>query len=178
MHAEAATTSSDVSAIADDQRVVWLPADAMTRYWRAKVVGGLLFATLFAGWLVIQWSNMVMRLLALSLLVGTVWMTWESIASERRRFVGRKVSVSSEDLRIEQPEAVQEVKLARIDHMRWIAEGNSERAAGLWWFDSASTALLHMDDQLLANEREARSFIGWLRQQTSLQAPVRWNDAR
>jgi hypothetical protein len=176
---EAATMQAQVTDNpAAPQRTVWLPEDAMARYWRAKTVGGVLFAMIFLGWLVIQWSNPIMRWLAISLVLATAWMTWDSIRAERRRFVGRKISVTADDLRIEQADDTREVALSRVDHLQWIDEGDAKRAAGLWCFDAQGNELLHMDQQLVANEREARSFLGWLRRETGLQAPVRWSTAR
>jgi len=51
-----------------DEGDLWMPPGRMWRYQIAKLVGGALVAAIFGGWLMIQWSNPVMRWLCIALI--------------------------------------------------------------------------------------------------------------
>lgn len=155
-----------------DESNCWLPRRRMLKYQYAKVVGGLLIGAIFAGWLVLQWSNLGMRLFAFALLGVTAWIVIGSIAADVERARGRQLSLDSNTLTVTRPDASDTVDLTRVARGAW-NEATYEDA-GLWLYDDAGNALTHIDLNFLGDQDEARAFLRWARQRTELSFPIEW----
>lgn len=152
---------------------LWLPPERMRRYQWVKVVGGVLIGVIFAGWLFIQWSNAVMRIVAAGLLLVTVWVIAGSIWDDVVRSRGRQVSLEGDTLVIQADGQVQRVDLSEIGHAEW-SEDRAEES-GLLLFDRAGRPLALLDSYLLADQAEARAFVHWVRERVPFDFEIRWN---
>lgn len=168
--------SSAAHSLASEPLVVWLPPERMRRYEWAKVIGAILVMTIFAGWLLIQWSNPFMRLLAMALLLMTAWITGKSILIDILRMRGRRLAVCPAEnlLHVTQPQGATAVRLAEVAQGQW--RDQTQEATGLWLLDNQGQTLVHLDSAFLADEAEARTFLNWLRQHTAAGFDVRWPD--
>lgn len=155
-----------------DEASLWLPPRRLVRYQFAKVGGALIAAGIFAGWLVIQWSNWSMRLLAGALLVMTAWITFSSIVGDLVRSRGRQLAVVDAALRITTPSGETLVPAARVAWAQW--RNDTEATMGLWLFDAGGAVLAHLDAGFIATDEEARAFLHWVRQRTAFTSDVRW----
>lgn len=142
----------------------------MRRYEISKLMGALGFAAIFAGWIVLQWSSVPMRLAAAALMVVTLVVTGRTIIADRRRAAGRQVKVHDGQLTIVTPDQTATLALDDLARGRW-----SPRR-GLELLDNSARTLVTVDRGLLDDEREARAFLGWLRSQTDLALRVKWTD--
>lgn len=149
-------------------RVIYQPPHLLARYHRAKMIGSALFAVIFAGWLWLQWSNPWMRIGILALMVLTGWFTAWSILADLRRHRGRQVELAGEGLLITSPEGTCWIQLDEVSHAHWSDEG------GLTFLRADGQPLGTMDLMFLADEEEARRFLGWLRQRKNIPWKVRW----
>ena len=152
----------------------WLPPQRMRRYQWVKAGGGLLFVLLFIGWMWLQWSNPVMRWLAGGLTVITAWVTLASIIDDRRRVGHRQLTAESDRWIYETEQRRVVIPLASVARARW--RHDDPRATGLWLFDHDDEVIAHLDDHLLGDEAEARTFIGWARLKSRLPFSVTWPD--
>src|SRR5688572_32112881 len=98
---------------------IFLPPERMKRYQLSKAVGAVFFIAIFAGWLFIQWSSPVMRIVAGLLLFMTVWFTLRSIVADAVRGRGRQLSIEGGDLIIERPTGVQRFPLTSVAGAEW-----------------------------------------------------------
>lgn len=153
---------------AGPQRVVYQPPALLARYQRAKLVGGLLFTAIFAGWLWLQWSNPWIRSLAVALVGLTAWITGASVLADRRRHAGRQIELAGDALLVTTPEGTRWIALGQIDHAVWTDDG------GMTFHGRDGRALAALDTALLADEEEARRFLGWLRRHAPTPWPVHW----
>lgn len=151
--------------------VLWLPPARMRQYAIARIVGGLLFAAIFAGWMVIQWSNVTMRFASAALIVLTAWVTVSSILSDARRMRGRQVEWDGDAMLVTTPDSFKRVRLAEITHATW---RETTADYGLTFYDQYNTPLARLDENIIADEAEARTFLRWLRNQTETKFEVRW----
>ena len=150
----------------------WLPPRKMLQYTRVRIIGGLLFGTIFAGWMVLQWSNPVMRFIAGGLILITAWVTVASVLTDRRRARGRQIAVEPGALDIVTPTEHKRVHLADVHHAAWREDSKTD--SGLWLYDRAGNVLAHLDTAFLTDQAEARSFLGWARRHTDLPFKVQW----
>lgn len=155
------------------ERGLWLPPRLMWRYQWYKAGGGLLVCAIFAGWLLIQWSSPGMRWLSMALIAGTAWIVAISIIEDRRRSRGRQIAARDGTITVTTPQSVTRVSLADVAEIRW----QDDTPPGLWLHGHSGEVLAHLDTDFLATQEEARSFLGWLRQQADLNVRVRWPEA-
>src|SRR5688572_9427233 len=85
------------------ERIAWLPRERMLRYQWAKVLGDVVVCAIFAGWLLIQWSNPLMRAGAVALLAITAWVVVASVLSDARRSRGRRLWLEAGQIRVVEP---------------------------------------------------------------------------
>ncbi len=163
----------------EDQAHLWLPPSRMARYQWNKVIGAAVMMIIFAGWMMIQWSNPVMRAASVGLVVVTGWVLWRSVATDRRRVRGRQLAVSDDALYITAPGSEARVALADIA-AAWWRDPFCEPAdrAGLWLYDASVRPLAHLDCTFLADQAEARAFLGWARRRADVHFRVDWTAGR
>ena len=164
----------------------------MRRYQWSKALGGLVFAGIFAGWMVLEWSSPMMRVIAGVLMVVTLWVTTASVLIDAARSRGRQLTLSAGRLDITTPGAPatprapgtpatsESVTLADVAYARW-RDGMSDvdgGAAGLVFFDHNDRPLARLDNVFLRDEAEARAFVGWLREHAEIIFEVRWPKVR
>ena len=156
------------------QSVLWLPPEQMKRYHRVRIGGGALLALIFLGWMVLQWSNPVMRWLAGGLAAVTVWITAAAVWRDVRRGRGRQITliVQPAAFIIDTPGRHQRIDVNRIARAEWREE--TDDAVGLWLFDAEGTVLAHLDAAFLADQAEARTFLAWARRYVDLPFAVHW----
>lgn len=155
-----------------DESCLWLPPHRIARYQWSKVIGGLVVCLIFSGWLVLQWSNPVMRWLAGGLIAVTVWVVGASIAADLRRGRGRQVAIVGGQVIVTTPGGTTSTCLAHVADAQW----RDQNQPGLWLFDAQGQVLARLDTDLLADQAEARSFLRWARQRADLPFQVRWPD--
>lgn len=153
-----------------DESRLWLPPRQIRRYQRNKVFGGLIITVIFAGWLVLQWSNVVMRWVAMGLIATTLWVVIESILDDLRRGHGRQIEIVDGKLLITDADKVATVSLAEVATATWY----DESTPGLYLYDGQGQTLAHLDGYFLADQAEARCFLGWSRQRAELPFKVQW----
>jgi len=151
---------------------LWLPPGRMRQYAIARATGGLLFAAIFAGWMVLQWSSITMRIIAASLIALTAWVTASSIASDARRMRGRQVECLNDELIITLPEGESRLRLDVIAAATW---NETADEFGLSFYDSNENRLARLDENIIADEAEARAFLRWLRTHVETKFEVKWN---
>ena len=155
-----------------NDRNLWLPPARLRRYQRNKAIVGLLMAAIFAGWLVVQWANVLLRWVSLGLLLTTLWILIRSLVVDTQRSRNRQVMVDGRHLVVEGPARTQRALLAEVSVAHWYNQPPSQ--AGLWFYDHRGHVLAHLDSAFLADESEARAFLGWTRQRAKTQFQVRW----
>lgn len=158
------------------ERNLWLPPRRMARYQWAKVVGGLLFAVIFAGWMLIQWSSVAMRVATAGLLTLTAWVTAASIVNDLRRTRGRQVAIASGRLVITTPTGQCDIALTDVAEARWRDDPPTE--SGLSFHDAAGRCLARLDPAFLESQAEARAFLRWARERADLPFRVVWPEER
>ncbi len=151
----------------------WMSRQRLMTYQRNKALGGRLIGAVFIGWLWLQWSNPVMRVVAICLTGLTIWMTTSSIVSDLRRAKGRALSLIGQSLYIARPDVdALTLPLESIARAHW--RENSPQTLGLWLFDKNEQVLIHLDDHFLESQDEARAFLGWARKYADLNFQVTW----
>ena len=160
------------ASAADDADHLWLPPHQMRRYQIGKTAASTVFVAIFVGWLLIQWSNPLMRWIATSLVLVTVWVTLTSVIKDHRRSRGHQLRLDGSRLWIKRPEGVQWLALTDVARARW--RQDEERTTGLWFYDPSGRILNHLDSIFLADQAEARSFLGWARRRVDVPFPVEW----
>ena len=70
------------------------------------------------------------------------------------------------------PPSVQWLALTDVARARW--RQDEERTTGLWFYDPSGRILNHLDSIFLADQAEARSFLGWARRRVDVPFPVEW----
>jgi len=153
-------------------RALWLPPGRMRQYAIARATGGVLFAAIFAGWMVIQWSSITMRIIAMSLIALTAWVTATSIATDAKRMRGRQVECLGDALLITAPDSEVNVRIDAIAHAAWSEEADG---CGLAFYDRNETRLARLDENIIADEAEARAFLRWLRTHVETNFEVKWS---
>ena len=176
-------------APATDERHLWLPPGRLRQYVRARLLGAIGMAAIFTLWLVLQWSNPVMRYASMALIGVTAWITWVSIAGDIRRNRSRQVEVVHVPapggaatgecaspiepcLRVTTPAVVSQFPIADVKDAQW--REDTDAAAGLWFYDVNGKPLAHLDLNYIGDQDEARSFLRWLRQRAEVRFEVRW----
>jgi hypothetical protein len=154
---------------------LWMPPGRMQQYHLARAIGGTLAAVIFVGWLLIQWSNPVMRLFACALVVMTAWITVQAIAADIRRSRGRQISLSGGVMTVTTQADQNCVALADVVLAQWHDEPAEK--IGLWLIDDQDNVLAHLDERFLADQAEGRAFLQWARAHDRLDFPVRWPTA-
>ncbi len=158
---------------------LWLPPTRLRRYQLNKAIGGALVTAIFVGWLILQWSNPVMRVLACVLIATTAWVVIASIIDDRARARGRQIAINATTLRVTTPDAPDnpdapnvslDIRLADITQAHW----REDDQPGLWLFGRDDRVLAHLDTNFLADQAETRAFLGWARQHADLPFEVRW----
>ncbi len=145
----------------------------MARYQWNKTIGGLLFASIFAGWMVIQWSSVAMRFVAGGLMVVTAWVTIASVVADVRRSRGRQLAVEPGRLIIESPGDRRVIDVTQVARAQW----RNTPEPILTLYDAEGVVVAELDAAFLADESEARTFLGWARQRTDLPFEVDWPPA-
>jgi hypothetical protein len=158
-----------------DERNLWLPPRGMRRYQVAKAVGGTLILLIFAGWLFIQWSNLAMRLLAITLMLITLYVVLVSILTDRHRSRGRQIAIEGDVLTITSPQSSATVRLGEIASAEWREEPDED--AGLHLLNGAGQPLVRIDTDFLADEAEARTFLGWVRDRSGATLKAQWTQS-
>ncbi len=153
-----------------EEKDLWLPPRQMRRYQRNKIIVGLLVSAIFVGWLTLQWSSPIMRLVSAGLVAVTLWTMIQSTANDRRRTNGRQVKVSDGQWVVTTPDQVVQLRLADVAMARW----RDDDDPGLWLYDAAGQLLVHLDTDFLADQAEARNFLGWVRRQSEIPFDVEW----
>jgi hypothetical protein len=164
-------TDSPVATIVNEGDM-WMPPGRMWRYQLAKAVGGLLVAAIFVGWLLIQWSNPVMRVMCIVLIAITAWVVYVSIREDVVRGRGRQLRLTAERMTIVGPGAQHVLRLSDINAAQW--REDTEETAGLWFYDEQNHMLAHLDTAYLGDQSEARAFLNWARQRARMDFDVRW----
>ncbi len=154
------------------ERDQWLPPRGMRHYAIARAVGGLIFAVIFVGWIVIQWSNPTMRVVGGVLVVVTAWVTVVSIVRDAHRAKGRQITAKPGVLEIVGPASAITVRMAEVGEVKW-EEQTSERF-GLWFYDREGGVLAHLDGYYLDGQAEARTFMGWVLARMEVPCKVTW----
>jgi len=149
---------------------MWLPPNLMHRYQWNKVIGGLLVSVIFIGWLILQGSNPAMRILAITLIVVTCWVVIRSMLDDTRRNRGRQITLADGVMRITTPDGTSPIRLADVALAQWCQND----PPGLWFYDQQHQPLAHLDTVFLADQTQARNFLGWARQHADLPFEVRW----
>lgn len=162
---------SEILSTIHGESSLWLPPKRMRQYAIARMVGGLLFAAIFAGWMAIQWSNVVMRFTGGALIVLTAWVTATSIVTDARRMRGRQVECDGESLTVTTPDSASPVPLNAIGGCKW---SEAPDAYGLSFYDHNNKLMAHLDENIIADEAEARAFLRWLRTRTAATIEVIW----
>ena len=160
--------SSDTDTEAD----LFLPPRRLWRYQVNKLIVAVLVAATFTGWLILNWSNVWMRLLAAGLLVVTAYVTAKSIVTDLRRARGRQIALRGERLVITQPTGQADVSLDAIAEIHW--RNDTSANLGLWLMDSEAAALAHLDERFVQDQREALAFLHWLREKAGRTFTTRW----
>ena len=123
---------------------------------------------IFAGWLVLQWSILPMRLLAGVLLLSTLYVVVATYRRDVARRRGRSLALRGDTLVVTTPAALAEVDLPAVAAAVW------DDDAGLRFLDAADATIASIDTQLIATEDEARRLLAWLRRHTAAAFTVRW----
>ena len=153
---------------------MWLPPRQLFKYQLAKFSVGLIIATIFLGWIFIQWSNVAMKSAVVALLSITIWVTTASIVMDRKRSLGRQLCIRDGVLSITTPTGTTDISVTDIGYGVWHHDSCDEQ--GLWLFDLSGKSLAHLDTNFLPDIRDALAFVGWARRQTGLPFDVRWPD--
>jgi len=151
---------------------VWLSPERLRQYQWNKAIGGLLISMIFAGWLVLQWSNPVMRLLAATLIAMTLWIVTHSILEDLKRHRGRRIAIADGVLSITTPEGHTEVRLAEVSHAQW----QDDPQPSLGFYNHRQQKMAGLDEAFLSDQAEARAFLEWARNQADLSFQVCWPD--
>ena len=166
-----APQSQDLPLDRATEQYLWLPPHSLCQYQWKKVITGLVFAVVFCGWMVIQWSHPAMRWVGAALVLITAWVTLASTISDYRRSRGRQLRVEPGVLSVTTPRGTTRVALCDVADAEW---QQTQHEAGLWLYDTDGGVLAHLDRAFLADQTEALAFLGWARQQTQLPFKVRW----
>lgn len=157
---------------ANDESNLWLPPRRMRQYEIAKAATGLI-AIFILAWLTAQWSG-VMQWMGIALIIITAWVTIGSIITDIRHARGRQVGVEGGTLRITDGQDVNEVPLCDISRAQWRDDDAAE--TGLFLYGEGNEELGRLNTHFLADETEARTFIGWLRGRAGITLHVDWPD--
>ena len=158
-----------------DESCQWLPPQRLRRYQWHKAVTASLMVIIFAGWLTIQWSNPVARYVSIVLLVVTLWVMWRSMVMDDRQSRGRQVTIVDGMIEIATPDGRTQIRLGDISEARWFDPWEYPRErAGLWLYDDSRQPLAYLDTGFLADQAQARAFLGWARWRADVNFDVSW----
>ncbi|MEX2215553.1 MAG: hypothetical protein WD768_15585 [Phycisphaeraceae bacterium] len=169
------TVTIQPASTADDERHLWMPPRRLRDYARARVLGAVLFSLIFVGWLIIQWSNPVMRYGSIALILITAWVTAASILNDVRRARARQVALIATEpamLEITTPQGTSRVGLETIVRAVW--REHSMEEMGLWLYGSEGAVLSRLDGDTIVDQAEARVFLRWLRERAAVNFEVSW----
>lgn len=162
--------ASPPGAVHSDERNLWMPPRQMRRYQLHKAMGGLLILSIFMGWLVLMWSNPLMRVMVIVLIGLTLWVVVGSLFDDLRRSQGRQIEIINRQLTVTQPDGVTHVRLSDVAEAQWY----DDEEPGLRFRNRTGELLVHLDTDFLTDQAEARSFLHWARQRTDLPFKVKW----
>ena len=145
----------------------------MRRYQWYKVIGGGLMGAIFAGWLAVLGSSVALRTVGIGLIAVTAWVVVQSIRDDLARGRNRQLAITDGQIRIHTPSGNTHVPLTDIAQACWQDNGDP----GLWLYNHRGESIAHIDTTFLANQAEARMFLGWARRRAELPFPVRWPQA-
>lgn len=151
---------------------LYLPPGRLRRYQISKLVGAIIVIGIFTGWLVLRWYHLPMRLLTLTLLAVTVYITVKSTVVDYLRARGRQLAIEDDHLVIQRRGERQTFALDDLVEIQWREERSDE--LGLWFVGRNDEALAHLEEGFVQDQREARALLGWLRRRTGRNWPVRW----
>ena len=156
----------------DAQRNLWLPPGRLLRYQLIKVGAAAIALAIFTLWQTLRWHNPAMRVLTIALQVITVWVVARSVVSDILRARGRQLELTDGVLLGARPGGSFAVALADVAQAQW--RDDTDAALGLWLLDAQGHTLVQLDANFIADESEARDFLRWARQRSTLEFPVRW----
>ena len=173
-HADSTTNAigTEPSVKKSNESDLWLPPIRLRRYQRHKMLGGLLIAAIFTGWMINHWSNPWMRRLCLLLFATTAWVVIKSHWADRRRAQDRQLAVDAEGLSIWTSKGKTHIRFQDIAAAQWREEPTED--VGLWLYDHDNQVLAHLDAVFFADQAETRSFLQWARERAPIDFPVHW----
>jgi len=116
-----------------------------------------------------------MRWTALLLAVTTGWVSLAALTRDHRRGLDRQIRIDGLALHITTPQGAQRILLGDVAEAQW--RQDTSQQTGLWLFDCDGRVLGRLDEAFLADQDEARRFLGWARQRAPLAFPVLWPPA-
>lgn len=168
-------SATSISRASNCETHLWLPPGPLRLYVWARVIGALLFATIFSGWILMRWSNPAMGYFAGTLVLITLIVTTRSLLIDHRRAKGRQIILGAGLMTIRTYDCWVEVKLDDIGHAQWREDHQS--ISGLWLFNRTGEIIAHIDREFLADQSEARAFLRWARRRTSRSFKVQWSES-
>ena len=160
-----------IGGVADGEADLWLPPRRLSHYQIAKGIAALLAIAIFSGWLWIQWSNLFIRIVAITLSFVTACVTLSSMLSDRRRARGRQIAAKSSEIIVTSPADVVRIDCADIDRGVWHDDGD---ACGLKLIHRDGRTLVLLDGMFFRDQAEARAFVGWCRKRTGCALHIVW----
>ncbi len=167
-----ATTLQPADTTRNIEQDQWLPPHRMRSYAIARAIGAVIFASIFIGWIFIQWSNPTMRIVASALVIITAWVTAYSIVRDARRASGRQITAKSGALEITDHAGTFTLHMTDVGEAKWIED--STETFGLWFYDQQGNTLAHLDENYLDGQAEARTFMGWVCARMDVPFKVQW----
>jgi len=153
---------------------LWLPPGRLWRYQVVKLGAAGIALAIFGLWLTLRWHEPMMRWGTLALITVTVWVVARSIVTDVTRARGRQLQIRDDTLYGTTPDGDFTLALRDVAEARW--RDDADATLGLWLLDAHGHTLVHLDGHFLADESEARDFLRWARQRSTLQFPVKWPD--
>lgn len=164
--------ADDTTATPPTDTNLWLSPRRLRRYEVAKGVGAVLFASLFVVWAMAVWPQLLPTLIATALVLITLWVTVTSVVRDRQRSRGRQLRITAHAMHLTVPGAATRIPWVDVHSARWLDEHSSSQ--GLWLYGATGQPLAHIDRAFLADQSEARAFLGWARQRAPLRFSVAW----
>jgi len=161
-------------ASTNDENNLWLPPRRMRQYQWMKVVGGLLIVMIFIGWLILQGSDPVIRTMTIGLIFVTLWVVVRSITDDQKRNRGRQIEISNHQLTVTLPHGTTTFSFSQVVDALWKDDWQDDACPGLTFYNGDGQSLVHLDNDFLADQAEARRFLHWIREHTNLPFKVRW----
>jgi len=171
MNAQLSTLNITSQSRQSGEENLWLPQRRLLRYQFAKICTALIVLNIFTGWMIIEWTNLGVRILTIVLGLITAGVTIASVTMEVRRYRGRQLQIQPGILSITAPGTRTQVAISNVACGQW-RDGPPDR--GLWLYGQHGQILAHLDKNFLADQHEAYAFLGWARRHTKLAFEVKW----